>query len=98
MKEQQPKLITIKTTKLTRDNRSVSSVSVLGESITTVSPYKDRIPRKKKKKKLSKFSITGNKITQDPNNQSKKSKVGSSIDGKKIPVELTPPPNKNKQD
>ena len=44
------------------------------------------------------ISITGNKITQDPDNQSKKTKVGSSIDEKKIHVELTPPPNKNEQD
>ena len=72
-------------------------MSVLGESITTVSPDGERIPRKKKKK-LSEISITGNKITQDPDNQSKKSKVGSSIDGTKIHVELTPPPNTNKQD
>ena len=73
-------------------------MSVYGESITTVSPDGERIPRKKKKKKLSEISITGNKITQDPDNQSKKSKVGSSIDGTKIHVELTPPPNTNKQD
>ena len=39
-----------------------------------------------------------NEITQDPDNQSKKSKVGSSIDGKKMPAELTPTPNTNKQD
>ena len=53
MEEQQPKVITIKTNKLTRDNQSLSSVSVLGASITTVSKDGDRIPRKKKKKKLS---------------------------------------------
>ena len=66
-----------------------------GESITTVSTDGDCIPRKKGKKKLSEISITGNKITQDPDNQSKKAKVGSSIDGTKLHVELTPPPNKN---
>ena len=49
MKEQQPKVITIKTNKLTRDNKSLLSVSVLGESITTVSLDEGRIPRKKKK-------------------------------------------------
>ena len=53
MKEQQPKVIMIKTNKLTRDDRSLSSVSILGESITAVSPDKDRITRKKGKKKLS---------------------------------------------
>ena len=50
MKEQQPIVITIKTKKLARDHRSLSSVSVLGESITTVSPDRDRILRKKEKK------------------------------------------------
>ena len=82
MKEQEPKLITIKTNKLTSDNISLSSVSVLGESITTVSPDGYRIPRKEKK--LSETSITGNKKTQYPDNLSQKAKVGSSIDGKKL--------------
>ena len=36
-----------------------------------------------KKEKLSEISITGNKITQEPDNQIKKEKVGCSIDGKK---------------
>ena len=98
MKEQQPKVITIQTKKLTPDNKSLSSVSVLGESITTVSQYGYHIPRKKKNNKLSEISITGNKITQNPDNMSKKPKVGSRIDGTKIPVKLTPPPYKNKQD
>ena len=55
-------------------------------------------PRKKEKKKLSEISITGNKMTQEPDNQSKKSKVSSIMDWTKIHVELTPPTNKNKQD
>ena len=42
--------------------------------------------------------MTGNKITQDPDNISKESKVVSSIDGRKIPLKLTPPPYTNKQD
>ena len=82
MEEQQPTEIRSKTNKLSRDNKSLSSVSVLGEIITTVSPEIDRILRNNKKKKLPEISITGNKITQDPDNISKKSKVGSSIDGK----------------
>ena len=98
MKEKQPKLIPTKTNKLTRDNRGLSIMSILGESITTVSPDGERIPIKKKNKKLSEISITGNKITQDPDNQSKKAKVGISIDVTKIHVELAPPPNTNKQD
>ena len=80
-----------------RKKESVSSMSVHGASITTVSPDGERIPRKKKKK-LSGISITGNKITQEPDNKSKKSKVGSIIDEKQIHVELTLPPNTNKQD
>ena len=50
------------------------------------------------KNKLSEISITGNKITQEPDNQSKKSKVGSSFDKTKINVELTPLPNTYKKD
>ena len=56
-----------------------------------------RIPRTKKKK-LSETSITGNKITQDQDNISKEAKVGSSIEGIKIPSILTPPPYKNNKD
>ena len=98
MKRQQPKEIRIKTKKITLENQSLSSVYILGASITTVSLDRYRIPRKKKKKKISEISITGNKIAQDQDNLSKKEKVGSIIDGKKIPVELTTPPNTNKQD
>ena len=72
-------------------------MSVHGASITTVSLGGERIIRKGKKK-VSEISISGNKITQELDNQSKKSKVGSSIDETKINVELTPPPNTNKQD
>ena len=84
--------------KLINDNQSVSSMSVHGASITTVSPDGESIPRKKVKNKLSEISITGNKITQEPDYQSKKSKVGSIIDETKINVKLAPPPNTNKQD
>ena len=45
-------------------------MSVHGASITTVSPDGERIPRKKGGK-ASEISITGNKITQEPDNQSK---------------------------
>ena len=97
MKEQQPKVITIKKNKLTRDNRSLSNVSVLGESITTVSPDGECIPRKKKKKKISEISMTGNKITQDPNKMSKEAKLGSSIDEKNS-INIAQPTYTNKQD
>ena len=59
MEEQQPKVITIKTNKLSRDNISLSSVSVLGEIITTVSPDGDRIPRNKKKRNSQKLQSQG---------------------------------------
>ena len=59
MKEQQPKLITIKTNKLTRDNQSLSSVYVIGESIMTVSPDGYRIPRKRGKRNFQKFQSQG---------------------------------------
>ena len=55
MKEQQPTVITIRQNKLTRDNRSLSSMSVHGASITTVSSDGDRIPRKNLKINLQKF-------------------------------------------
>ena len=72
-------------------------MSVHGGSTTNISPDGECIPRKNKKK-LSEISITGNKRTQEPDNQSKKENLGSSIDEKKINVELTPPRNTNKQD
>ena len=90
MEKPQPKEISTKTNKLARYNRSVLSVSVSLDG--------ERIPRKKKKKKLSETSITGNKITQDPDNMSKEAKVGINIDGTKIPSILKPPPYKNNQD
>ena len=72
-------------------------MSILGASITTVSLDRDCIPMKKKKNKISEISITGNEITQDPDNMSKEPKVGSSIDGTKFPSILTPTPYKNKK-
>ena len=53
MKEQQPIEITIKTKKLTCDNQSLSSVSVIVARITNILLDGDRIPRKNKKKKIS---------------------------------------------
>ena len=72
-------------------------MSVRGGSTTTVAPDVECISMKKKNKN-SEISITGNKITQEPDNQSKKAKVSSSIDETKIHVELTPHPNTNIQD
>ena len=61
--------------------------------ITRRRPY----PEAEEKKKLSETSITGNKITQDKDKMSKEAKVGSSIDGTKIPSILTPPPYTSQQ-
>ena len=66
----------------------------------------DHITRKKQKKKVSQNSITGNKLTQYPDDKNKEAKVVISIEGKKQtsvcvtphPSVLTPPPYKNKQD
>ena len=73
-------------------------MSVHGESITTISPEGERIPRKKRKKIILEISITGNKTSQDSDSQSKEAKVDISTDGTKVHVELTPTTNTNKQD
>ena len=90
MEEQDPKNMTIKANKSAYDDRFYSGMSTSQDG--------GRITRKKKKKKLSETLITGNKITQDPDNMGKEAKVGSSIEGTINPSVLTPPPNKNKQD
>ena len=82
--------MTIKTNKSAHDDQSCSTM--------TVSLDGDRILSKKKKKKLSETSVIGNKITQDQDNISKETKVGSSTEGTKIPSILTPPPYKNEKD
>ena len=64
------------------------------DCITRQRPYSEE----EEKNKLWETSITGNKITQNQDNISKESKVGSSIEGTKIPSILTPPPYKNNKD
>ena len=49
-------------------------MSVHGVSTTNISPDVERIPRKNFKKNFSEISITGNKRTQEPDNQGKKAK------------------------
>ena len=56
MEEKKPTEMTIKKDKWARDDRSCSTM--------TVSLDGDHTPRKKKKKKLSETSITGNQINQ----------------------------------
>ena len=70
----------IRYNKLISDNQSFSSVSEHGGSTTTISPYRESTPRKNLKKKILEIPITENKITQELDNQSKKSKVDNSID------------------
>ena len=45
IKEQQPTEIRFRKNKLISDNQSVSSMSIHGASITTVSPDRERTPR-----------------------------------------------------
>ena len=88
----------IRNNKLIRENRNVSSMSVHGGSTTTIPPDGYRIPRKNLKKKLSEIPITGNEITQEPDNPSEKSRVDGSIDETETNLKLTPPPYTNKHD
>ena len=53
-----------------------------GESITTVSPDKQCIPHKYKKKKNSETLIKGKEIIQEPDNPSKREKEDSITDEK----------------
>ena len=82
----------IRNKKLFSDNRSVSSMYVNGGSTKTISPDRYCILRKNLKKKLSEIPITGNEITQEPDNPGKKAKVDSSIDETKTNLKLTPHP------
>ena len=50
-------------------------MSLHGASITTLPPYGERIPRKKKEM-FSENLISGNEITEEPDNPSKKAKSG----------------------
>ena len=64
----------IKVPKTTHDDKSYSSMSQ--------SLYLGRIPRKKQKK-VPENAITGNKVTQDPDDTNNETKDGSSIEGTK---------------
>ena len=73
----------IKKPKKTHDYKSYTSMSQSLE----LGP----IPRKKQKEKVSETSITGNKVTQNPDDTNKEAKVGSSIVGtKQTSVCVTP--------
>ena len=82
--EQDPKDMRIKIPKTTHDDKSYSSMSLSLD----LGP----IPRKKNNK-VSETSITGNKLTQDPDDTNKEAKVCSSIEGEKqTSVCVTPHP------
>ena len=53
------------------------------ESLTTISPYKQRIPREIKRKKISETLIKGKESIQEINNPSKRAKEDSITDAKK---------------
>ena len=82
----------IKIPKTTHDDKSYS---IMYQSLDL-----GRIPRKKQKNKVSETSITGNKVTQDPDDTNKEAKFGGSIEKTKQtsvcvtphPSGLTPPP------
>ena len=59
-------------------------MSIHGASITTVSPDKERIPRKIKRNKVSENLIKVKESIQEPDNPSKRAKVDSIIDEKNI--------------
>ena len=88
----QPKEINLRS-----DSPSLSSMSRPGASITTVSPDKELIPRKIKRKKFSETFIKGKETIQVPDNPSKRSKEDSIID-EIIIIIKTPPPFQNKED
>ena len=98
MAELDPKDIRIKIPKTTHDDKGCL---IMSQSLD-LGP----IPRKKQKKKVSETSITGNKVTHDPDDTNKEAKVGSIIEGTKQtsvcvtphPSVFTPPTYRNKQD
>ena len=55
-----------------------------GESVSSVTTDKQRIPRNNKRKKTSKTLITGKESIQEPDNPSKRAKYDSIPDVEKI--------------
>ena len=74
-KKQQSKEIKFRNDKLNCDTPSVSSMSLHGASITTLSPEK-LYPSQNKKNKISEILIKGKESIQEPDKPSKKSKSG----------------------
>ena len=71
MREQDPQDMKIKIPKITRDDKSFSSISASHDG--------GPIPSKKQKKKVPEPLVTVNKVTQDPDDTNEEAKVGSII-------------------
>ena len=65
------KILKPKEIDIRKDYSSLSVMSVHGESVSSVTPDKQRIPRKNKRKKTSDTFIKGKESIQEPDNPSK---------------------------
>ena len=87
-KEQKPKEILIRNKKLISDKQSFQ-VCLYMEEVQQLYRQTEIVSLGRiSKKKLSEISITGNTITQEPDNQGKKAKVESSIDEIEINIKI----------
>ena len=68
-KIEKPKEIDIR-----KENSSLSGMSGHGESLSSITPDKQRIPRKNKRKNTSDTSIKGKESFQEPDSPSKRAK------------------------
>ena len=81
---------------ISKDSSSLSGMSGHVESLSSVTPDQERIPRKNKINKTSYTLITVKESIQEPYNPSKRAKEDSIPDVEKISPKKTPPPFKNK--
>ena len=64
-----------------------------------MSSMSDRVPRKKKTKRIAGHLLKGHKVTQDEPDSDKDNKFSTTVDGKTSPPLLdTPPKDDNKRD
>ena len=75
LSDKSTKIVKPKEIDIRKDNSSLSVMSVHGESVSSVTPDKQRIPRKNKRKKTSDTLIKGKESIQEPDN-SRKGKIG----------------------
>ena len=69
---------------ISKDNSSLFGMSRYGEILTSVTPDKQRIPRKNKRKKTPYTYIKGKEVIQEPDNPSKRAKDDSIPDVEKL--------------